>query len=1143
MVQLSDKYKLVDGDVLITGVQALARALLEQAALDSAAGLKTAGFVSGYRGSPLGGLDSTLWAIKDELTQAAVHFEPGVNEELAVTAVWGTQQLAIAPKPRVQGVYAMWYGKGPGVDRAGDAIRHGNTSGSARHGGVLLVFGDDHAGKSSTLAHHSEHTLSSFSTPILYPATVQEVLDYSLYGWALSRYSGCWVALKMVNETAEKTAVIRVAAARHGFSIPIGATPGDLHFGPQDYNVVGDDIRLQRQRLPSVHTFARANPPDRCVVGDANAELGIITAGKTYLDVLEALKLLGIDSECARDIGLAVYKVGLIFPLEPTRLTAFALRKKELLFVEEKKPFIEPQAASILFNLAANERPRITGKHGDAGEMQFPSDVQLTPEQIAEVIVQRLREIGRLNDRLAQKAISLNQLKILHRPRAGALPRRIPYFCAGCPHNTSTRVPDGSVAFSGIGCHGMAAWMDRNTVLPTQMGSEGMNWVGMARFSETPHAFQNMGDGTFYHSGLLAIRGAISANATITFKILVNDAVAMTGGQPVEGKLGVKGIVASLQAEGVRRIAVVTVANLSEYRRLQRNAGNVTLHRRESLAAVQAEMRQTPGVTAIVYEQVCAAELRRRRKRGAAPDPDQRVFINPAVCEGCGDCTKQSNCVAIVPIDTDWGRKRAIDQSTCNKDFSCLQAFCPAMVTVHGASARTKNTTAVSHQLNNLPPPAPPCEAANILLTGIGGTGVITVGAVLCMAAHLEGKGATSFDMTGLAQKGGAVYSHIRVTPEVSEENASKIGQAATDLIIGGDLVASVHEDVIATIGTSSRCILNTQYVPTAAFQLDNDVEFHEKETVKQLESQFAPTHFAAFNAAAAALSLIGDTLQSNMLLLGFALQKGWLPVGEKALKDAIGMNGQSVSRNLSAIDLGRLAAADPQAFQALLPAHDRQAPEETLSGLIQRRISFLTNYQNAAYAAEFVRRVDEVREVESKTCPGSERLCGAVARSLSQLMSYKDEYEVARLYTSESFRQLLDSTFDEGYSFQYHLSPPFLAGLDKETNRPKKLRFGEWLTPLFRLLARLRFLRGTPLDPFGYSTERRMERQLIKNLTETVRALLDQLNPSTLEQTVEIVERYQTIRGFGVVKQRNAERVLAEVEERKRTLGMAITK
>lgn len=1129
MVHLDDKYRATTGNVLITGVQALARALLEQAAADSASGLKTAGFVSGYRGSPLGGLDTTLWKAKDALRTSRVHFEPGVNEELAVTAVCGTQQLALVAGPKVDGVYAMWYGKGPGVDRAGDAIRHGNVSGSSRRGGVLLVFGDDHAGKSSTLAHHSEHTVASFSVPILYPATVQEVLDYSLYGWALSRYSGCWSALKIVNETAEKTAVIHVGVARHAFNIPPGAVLEDLYFTPQHYDVTADDVRLQRRRLPRVHEFARANGVDARTIGDASAQLGIVTAGKSYLDVLDALRILGIDDRYACDLGLAVYKVGLIFPIEPTQLVAFARGKRELLFIEEKKPFVEVQAASVLFNLPGSERPLITGKFSDTGEVQFPSDVQLTPEDIAEIIVRRLRGIAPLQGRIAQTAEALASLKTQKQSQL-TLPGRVPYFCAGCPHNTSTVVPDGSVAFSGIGCHGMAAWMDRKTALPTQMGGEGMNWVGMARFTETQHVFQNMGDGTFYHSGLLAIRGALSANATITFKILVNDAVAMTGGQAVEGGLGVRGIVESLLAEGVRRIALVTVTDPSRYRSLRRFRGVVTVHHRESLASVQAEMQQRKGVSAIVYDQACAAELRRRRKRGTAPAPDQRVFINSAVCEGCGDCTRQSNCVAIVPVETDWGRKRAIDQSTCNKDFSCLHGFCPAMVTIDGASTHRRMPQDTQFQAQ-LTAPARRCDSANILVTGIGGTGVVTVGAILCMAAHIEGNGASAFDMTGLAQKGGAVYSHIRITPTVSENCAGKIGLGEADVMIGGDLVASVHDSVLSRVRPATKCVLNTQYVPTAAFQLDNETPFHESEILARLTQQFAPDGLTAINASAAAMSLTGDTLQSHMLLLGFALQQGWLPVGVDALKDAVRMNGESVERNLAAIDFGRLAAVNRGAFDTLLLADDHKIPERTLSEFLEDRRKFLSEYQDAAYAAQFCRVIDEVRAIEAKTCPGSERLCWAVARALSQVMAYKDEYEVARLYCSAGFRRTLDRTFNGNFSIHYHLSPPFLARRDKRSHLPQKMRFGQWMGGCFQVLARLKFLRGTPFDPFGYTRERRMERQLAKKLVENVRTLLAQLNPNTLGKAVEIVERYQEIRGFGYIKERKALKVLTEVE------------
>ncbi len=1125
------------GPVLLTGTQALVRLPLMQRARDTARGLNTGGFISGYRGSPLGGYDQQLWKARDLLAAANIHFEPGVNEELAATAIWGTQQVGLLPGPKVAGVFALWYGKGPGVDRSGDAMKHGNRMGTSANGGVLVVCGDDHAGKSSTVSHQSEQALIAAGIPILFPSTIQECLDYGQYGWALSRYSGLWIGLKLVNETAETTATVDVRLDRLRFNLPKDATlPATGVHARLAFDPMGDEVRLVRHKLPMAEAYVRANGLDRVTHGidGPDGGLGIVAAGKAWLDVVEALAALGLDRERQAAFGITVYKPALIWPLDPERLLAFARGRRELLFVEEKAAVMEPQAARALYNMTEAERPSMSGKYDDSGRPLLPADVLLQPLELARVIGTRLRALGLADEALEARLRLLSEHSndaVVHRTAPTV---RVPYFCSGCPHNTSTRVPAGSLAFAGIGCHAMALTMDRSTLPPTQMGGEGLTWVGIAPFSERAHVFQNLGDGTYFHSGLLAIRGAATAGVNITYKILVNDAVAMTGGQPVEGQLSVAEVTHQLRAERVARIAVVSDDTPKYGTRLGFAAG-VTVHDRAELESVQRELREVRGVSALVYDQACAAEKRRRRKLGKLPDPDRRVFINEQVCEGCGDCSVQSNCVSIEPQETLLGRKRRIDQSSCNKDYSCIKGFCPSFVTVEGAMLRIPAPAHVPADLiAAIPEPTRATATAPIaiLITGIGGTGVVTVGAVLAMAAHLEGLAASVFDMTGLAQKGGAVLSHLRIAPSSDLLGAPRIGPLSADVVLGCDLVVTATAEALRAMSPGrTRVIVNTHLVPTAVFQRNPDVDFHEGDLLKAVTEMAGETYTLGLDASGAARRLLGDTLGTNMFVVGVALQQGLLPVSRKTLERAIELNGAAVAFNKEALMLGRLAAHEPRRFAELLgkvsPA-TTTSRAELLADLVALREPYLVDYQNEAYARRYRDLVDRVACVERECTPGCTTLAVAVARYYFKLLAYKDEYEVARLHTNQAFRSQLSATFAGDYRLRYQLAPPFLARKDPLTGQPRKMEFGAWMRGILAVLAKLKFLRGTSLDPFGRTAERRLDRLLIAEYEARVNDLLCGLNHERHVLAVKLASLPEYIRGYGHVKERTVAAVRA---------------
>ncbi len=1140
-VTLDDKYELESGRVFLSGVQALVRLPMMQRWRDAAAGLDTAGFVSGYRGSPIGGYDLNLWRARRFLEANRIHFEPGVNEDLAATAVWGSQQVGLFPGAKHDGVFAIWYGKGPGVDRCGDVFKHANAAGTSRHGGVLCIAGDDHAALSSTVAHQSEHNFISAMMPVLNPANVQEYLDFGLLGWALSRYAGVWVGFIAMSESVESSASIHVAPDRVRI-----VTPDDFELPPDGLNIRWPDDRLVQERRLQEHkiyaalAFARANRLDRIAVDSPEPRFGIITTGKSYLDVRQALEDLGIDDAEAARIGLRVYKVGMSWPLEREGARRFAEGLEEVLVVEEKRAVIENQLKEQLYNWRADVRPRVVGKFDERGEWILPAAGELTPARVARAIAARLDRFytsPRIRDRL-----DFLERKERALDRAPPKAVRTPYFCSGCPHNTSTRVPDGSRAMAGIGCHFMAVWMDRGTATFTQMGGEGAPWIGQAPFTEERHIFANLGDGTYYHSGLLAIRAAVAAKVNITYKILFNDAVAMTGGQPVEGQLTVPEITHQVYGEGVRKIVVVA-DETDKYPAGADFAPGVVIRHRDELDRVQRDLREIEGVTVLVFDQTCAAEKRRRRKRGAFPDPAKRTFINDRVCEGCGDCSVVSNCVSVEPLETEYGRKRAINQSSCNKDFSCVKGFCPSFVTVHGGSLRRPRPSAADdaaiEALGNLPTPErPPLERPyNMLVTGVGGTGVVTVGALLGMAAHIEGRGCSVLDMTGLSQKNGAVFSHVRIASDPDDVHAVRIAAGGADLLLGCDLVVAASFDALAKVQTgATRAVVNGHEAPTAAFTLDPDARLHAEALRASIRAAAGDNLTEFVDATRLATALLGDSIAANLFMLGYACQRGLVPLGLDAIERAIELNGVAVDANKRAFAWGRLAAHDPALVErAAAPglAADKTAPiARTLDEIVERRAADLVAYQDDAYAARYRGLVETVERAEREKAKGLTGLAEAVARYYYKLLAYKDEYEVARLYADGTFLNRLAARVEGDYRLEFHLAPPLVAKRDPETGHLRKRAYGPWVLVVFKFLARLKGLRGGPFDVFGRTEERRRERALIVEYERVVAELIEGLTPDNHRLAVEIASLPERIRGFAHVKARHIDEAKAREAE-----------
>ena len=1133
-VSLDDKYALESGRVFMTGTQALVRLPMLQRQRDAAAGLNTGCFISGYRGSPLGLYDQSLWKAKRFLKNNHIHFEPGVNEDLAATAIWGSQQLNLFPGANYDGVFGIWYGKGPGVDRSLDVFRHANFAGPSPHGGVIALAGDDHAAVSSTTAHQSEFNFQSLGMPMLHPATVQEYLDFGLLGFAMSRFAGVWVGFKCVTETVESSASVTIDPLALKIVLPEGVVfpPDGVHIRHPD-PMLAQERRLLDFKLPAAIAFARANRIDREVIAAPRRRLGIVSTGKSYLDVRQALEDLGITEAQARDIGLSLYKVGMVWPLEPEGMRAFAAGHDELLVIEEKRAVIEPQIRDLLYSMPDGRRPRITGKSDADGSRLLASDGELRPTVVAAAIARRLAPFHttqRIQDRLAFIAAKEKQLAV----KPAALERK-PYFCSGCPHNSSTKVPEGSRALAGIGCHFLVQGMNRSTATFSQMGGEGAAWIGQAPFTDEKHVFANIGDGTYYHSGLLAIRAAVAAKVNITYKLLYNDAVAMTGGQPVDGPLTVPDITLQLIGEGVKKVVVVS-DEPDKYPVGTTFAAGTTIRHRDDLDAVQQELREHEGCTVLIYDQTCAAEKRRRRKRGTFPDPDKRVFINEAVCEGCGDCSVKSNCVSVEPQETEFGRKRKINQSSCNKDFSCVNGFCPSFVTVEGAKIRrarvTPNSAAhAAHDVNvaNLPTPALPglAEPYDVLITGIGGTGVVTIGAVLAMAAHIEGHGVTVLDQTGLAQKNGAVTSHVRIGATPEALHAVRIAAGGADLILACDMVVAAGKVALDTMQAgATHAVINSHMAPTADFTLNPNIQFREKATMDAIRSACGDNLTEFLDASRMATALMGDSIATNMFMLGHAFQRGLLPVSLEALLQAIEVNGAAVDASKRAFAWGRLHAHDPAAVEAAarpvsaLPVERNFA--KTVDELVASRVAHLTQWQNAAWAERYRALVKRAEQAEAKQARGMTGFAEAVARYAAKLMSYKDEYEVARLYADPAFLQKLNAQFDGDFKMSFLLAPPLIAPRDPHTGELKKMRFGPWMLPVFRVLAKLKGLRGTAFDVFGRTEERRTERRLIEDYVALIEEICGKLDAHNHALAVQLASIPEDIRGFGHVKDRH---------------------
>jgi indolepyruvate ferredoxin oxidoreductase len=1128
-ISLDQKYTQDTGRVFMTGIQSLVRLPMAQIRRDRAAGLNTAGFVTGYRGSPLGGYDQQLFAARKHLEQYNIKFQPGVNEDLAATAVWGSQQLNLSKGARHDGVVSIWYGKGPGVDRCGDVFRHGNAAGSARNGGVLCLAGDDHGAKSSTVPHQSDHAFISALMPYLYPSSIHEMIEMGLLGIAMSRYSGCWVGMKVITETVETTAEIDLADEMKPFIIPsdFEMPPGGLNLRWPD-DRYDQDRRLQDYKGFAAVAFARANKVNRITMDSPNARFGIMASGKSYEDIRQALRELGITPEVAAKIGLRLYKIGMPWPLEPQGVREFAVGLEEIMIIEERREIVENQVKQELFNWRDDVRPRIVGKMDEHDKRFLPFAEELSVASLAGSLTERLLRLN-LNPEIAAmlraKADWFNGRLATQMQPVSPI-SRTPYFCSGCPHNTSTKVPEGSRAFAGIGCHFMALWMDRSTETFTHMGGEGVPWVGVAPFTDEKHVFANLGDGTYFHSGSLAIRQAVASGANITYKILYNDATAMTGGQHVDGDLSPQQITFQLHSEGIREIYLVS-ENPDAYPASDIAPGTKTAHRDE-LDAVQKKLREVKGASAIVFVQTCAAEKRRRRKRGTMEDPARRVLINPAVCEGCGDCSVQSNCISVEPLETAMGRKRTINQSTCNKDYSCVKGFCPSFVTVDGGKLRKRAPAGVG-DIGELPEPAsrPTLERPyNVAVGGVGGTGVLTIGALLGMAAHIEGKASMILDMSGLAQKGGAVLSHVRLSEHTADVTCSRIVTGTADLVIAADEVVAAAKETM-TLCESSRThgVINTHLIPIADFILNRDFNFQSRKVNHVLETALRKDS-SFFDFTKPAEVLLGDSIATNMMMMGYAYQKGLLPLSAQSIEQAIEVNGVAIKMNTQAFQLGRLAAADPARLVAMMKGQDdtvaaKTLDEMSLDEIIAHRSALLTDYQDAKLAERYRGLVAKVRNAAIDGGYG-EALTRAVAINYAKLLAYKDEYEVARLFTDGRFEKQLRDQFDGDFKINFNLAPPLLGGARDAQGRPLKRAFGAWMMPAFRVLAKMKGLRGTAFDLFGQSADRKLERDLIDGYEKDVAHVLTVLSPLTIDTAVEILALPDRIRGYGPVKEKS---------------------
>jgi indolepyruvate ferredoxin oxidoreductase len=1142
---LDAKYRQEDGTIFLSGIQALVRLPLDQHRADRRRGVRTATLISGYRGSPLGGLDLTLERNPKLLAEHNVVFISGVNEDLGATAIYGAQLANMFPKPRYDGVLGMWYGKGPGVDRTGDIFKHANYAGLGRYGGVLALGGDDPLSKSSTLPTHSEVAFYDAFFPTLFPGSVQEILDLGRYGFEMSRYSGLWVGFKIVTNVADEIGTAHVHPDRVVIRDP-GFTWDGKPWRPTQNPMLLPPFGLELEReihygrLEAAKAFAAAHPLNTITVPSPGAWLGIAAPGKTYYDLREALRELGLDDAALARYGIRLLKMGLLWPMEGGIVREFARGLEELLVIEEKRAFVETFIRDVLYNLS--ERPRVVGKQDEQGRPLVPANGELDADKIALLLAPRLERKIQLGSVTARVAL-LEALR--ERPAPLTLARQ-PFFCSGCPHNRSTVVPEGSMAGGGIGCHGMALAMpERHTVGTTHMGGEGVQWVGMAPFTEMQHMFQNLGDGTFFHSGSLAIRQAIAAGTNVTFKILYNSAVAMTGGQDAAGAMPVPEMTRLLDAEGVKRI-IVTTDDPAKYGHAVTWARSAQVWHRDRLDEAQRLLRDTPGVTVLIHDQRCAAEKRRLRKRGKLEDPALRVFINEAVCEGCGDCGVKSNCLSVQPVDTEFGRKTQIHQSSCNKDYSCLRGDCPSFLTVVPRGAPRKKERKVFTVDRPLPEPTVRVPGtASIFMMGIGGTGVVTVNQVLGTAALLDGKHVRGLDQTGLSQKGGPVVSHLKIF-ERPEEVSAKVAAGGADCYLGFDvLVATSPQNLDHARSDKTIAVVSTSQVPTGAMVTKTDVHFPDAGALLTSINRCTRKDENVFvDALGLAETLFDDHMAANLVVLGAAYQAGAIPVAAEAIERAIALNGVSVAMNTQAFRAGRLVVADPTwattlkrrragAVEATAPlTAEAQALVDTVGAadethrLLRIRVPELIAYQDAAYARRYVDVVRRVVEAERRAAPGRTALSAAVARYLFKLMAYKDEYEVARLHLASDLAAALKDEYPAGVTVHYNLHPPLLRALGWKG----KIRFGRWFDGVFRALYALRGLRGGALDVFGWPEVRRVERALVGEYIALVDTAVAGLSPATYDRAVKLAALPDLIRGYEDIKLANVRRFREEV-------------
>lgn len=1128
---LDDKYLLDEGNVFLSGTQALVKLPLIQKKIDEHNGINTAGFISGYPGSPLGGYDHALHQASDFLKKNEIVFQPGLNEDLAATALHGSQQTTLVDNPKYDGVFGIWFGKGPGVDRSGDALKHGNYAGSSKYGGVLALAGDDHSAKSSTTAHQSDHAFIHFGMPVLNPATVQDYIDFGLMGIAMSRYSGCWVGMKCITDTVESAASVDIGLARFNPQLPKEQySDEDMHL-QWGYLPALSETRLYKKRLPSAQAFAKVNSIDK-VIFQGKKKLAIVTSGKAYLDVRQALDELGLDENTCENIGISLYKVGMVWPLEPDNIINFVDGSDEVLVIEEKRSIVEDQLMKYLYN--NKNRPLIIGKKDENGDDLISSEGELSPSSLSLIIANRIQNLS-LDIDLSHKIQAIDMLISNTNSAPVSDLFRLPSFCAGCPHNTSTKVPDDSFAFGGIGCHGMATFMpERKTYNLGQMGGEGVMWTGIAPFTETDHIFQNLGDGTYYHSGILAIRAAIASKANITFKILVNDAIAMTGGQEISGKVQVDSLSWQVHSEGAKKVVVMSDYP-EKYPADSSFAPGVKIYQRDKLDKIQRELREIKGVTVIIYDQYCATELRRRRKRGLATEPDKRVFINPLVCEGCGDCGSESNCIAIEPHESKFGRKREINQSACNKDYSCTKGYCPSFLTVTGGTLKKKGNTPggltnrSNHLNEDLPTPvvAELTTPFNILLTGIGGSGVITLGAILGTAAHLEGKGSSTLDVAGLAQRNGPVTSHLRVANSPEELHSTRIAAGTADLIVGCDIVVTTGMEPISKINKDkTNLVINSHVAPTSTFASNPNLDLSSARMIKGLKAVTSDELIHFINATKFATSLMGNAIAANLFLVGYAIQKGLFPISLPAIERAIELNGVSVEMNKESIYWGRLAALNIKKVESIafseIPSTEIT---ETLESVIEDRYDFLVSYQNKKYADKYKSLVQKIINTDKSISNKKEDLSMAVAKFYFKLMAYKDEYEVARLHTGDEIKKYLEDKLDGDYKIEYSLAPPVFGGRDKRTGRYPKRKLPSATYYLFSIMKQFKFLRGTAFDLFGMSSHRKTERALISEYEGMMSEIIAKINIDNYDAATKIASLPDHIKGYDVVKELNIEK------------------